>query len=108
MGSWLMYAKSNNKILDTTLQLIYIYWKNKNYMMNYFLLHMFFKMVTDKYESEWRKVPYYSQMDNHLLNNYLENDYYNNDIYNDIINKTDFHKLSYKSNYNVVKTSNIL
>ncbi len=108
MGSWLMYSKSNNKILDATLQLIYIYWKNKNYMINYFLLHMFFKMVTDKYENEWKKVPYFSQMDNHLLSNYLEDDEENNNIYNDIVSKTDFHKLTYKIKYNVDKTKNIL
>ena len=69
---------------------------------------MFFKMVTDKYENEWKKVPYFSQMDNHLLSNYLEDDEENNNIYNDIVSKTDFHKLTYKIKYNVDKTKNIL
>lgn len=95
MASWLMYAKSNNKILKTTLELLYKYWQKNNYLCNYFLFHMFFKMATDKFNSEWEKVPYLNQIDNHLLARELLNKY-NENVFNMIIKITDFHKLTYK------------
>lgn len=67
MGSWLIYSKPNNILLNETLNLIYEYWKKYNYLKHYFLLHLFFRMVTDCYPDEWKKIPYFSQMDQHIF-----------------------------------------
>ena len=95
MASWLIYSKSNNNILLLTQELLYEYWKKNNYIVNYFLFHMFFKMATEKYEEEWKQVPYYSQIDNHLLANELINNF-DEKRYNEIKSLTNFHKLTYK------------
>lgn len=95
MGNWLIYSKSNDKILIATLKLLYDYWKNKNYASNYFIFHMFFRMATEKYLEDWNRVPYYSQIDNHLLANELMNDF-EEKRYNQIKELTNFHKLTYK------------
>ena len=48
MGSWLIFSKyTNNIILLETQSLLYAYWKKYNYIKNYFLMHIFFRMVTD-------------------------------------------------------------
>ena len=95
MANWLIYSKSNNEILIMTLNLLYDYWKNKNYASNYFIFHMFFKMATEKYSDEWKQVPYYAQIDNHLLANELA-DNFDEKRYDEIKYLTNFHKLTYK------------
>ena len=95
MANWLIYSKSNDKILIMTLNLLYDYWKNKDYASNYFIFHMFFKMATEMYLKEWKQVPYYSQIDNHLLQNELMNNF-DEKRYNEIKSLTNFHKLTYK------------
>lgn len=95
MANWLIYSKSNNEILIMTLNLLYDYWKNKNYASNYFIFHMFFKMATEKYSDEWKQVPYYAQIDNHLLANELANNF-DEKRYDEIKYLTNFHKLTYK------------
>lgn len=67
MGSWLIRSKANNILLNETQNLLLKYWKNEDYLCHYFLFHMFFRTVTDIYEHEWQKMPYYNQMDNHIL-----------------------------------------
>ena len=95
MASWLIYSRSNNNILLLTRWLLYDYWRNNDYLINYFLLHMFFKMATEKYLDDWNQVPYYSQIDNHMLAKELMNDF-DEKRYNEIKRLTGFHKLTYK------------
>lgn len=95
MASWLIYAKTNNDILSVTLKLLYEYWKKNNYLCDYFLLHMFFSMVTKEFEEEWNQVPYFSQVDNHLLSRELLSEFDLNK-YERIKKLTNFHKLTYK------------
>lgn len=52
-------------------------------------------MATEKYKEEWKQIPYYSQIDNHLLANELRNNF-NEKRYNEIKSLTNFHKLTYK------------
>lgn len=95
MASWLIYAKTNNNILAVTQKLLYEYWKKNNYLCDYFLLHMFFSMVTKEFSEEWNQVPYFSQVDNHLLGRELLNEF-DLERYERIKEMTNFHKLTYK------------
>lgn len=99
MSNWLIYSKSYNEILELTLALIYEYWRKNNYIRNYFLYHMFFKMATEKYKEQWDKVPYLNHINNHLLVQELNKEF-DSDRYNQIIKLTNFHKLSYKIEIN--------
>lgn len=96
MGSWFIYSKrTNNLLLLETRRLLYKYWKKYNYIKNYFLMHMFFRMVTDKNQETWKKVPVINQIDSHLLMQELNNEY-DNKRYREIIKLTSVHKLTYK------------
>lgn len=102
MASWLIYSRyTNNIILLETKKLLYKYWEKYNYIKNYFLLHMFFRMVTDKYQVEWEKVPYFNQIDSHLLMEEFEKKFDPARI-NEIKRLTSVHKLSYKFKGNSV------
>ena len=47
ISSWLMSAKTNNKVLLATRELCYEYWKRENQMIDYFLFHDFFSIVLE-------------------------------------------------------------
>ena len=99
MGNWLMYSKQNNHMLNEVLNLLYKYWYNCNYTKQYFIMHIFFKMVSNKYPDEWKKVPYYNHIDQHILA-YEIGEKYNKTRFNQIMNLTSIHKLSNKLDLN--------
>ena len=95
VSSWLMTAKTNNKILMATRHLCYEYWKKNTKMVDYFLLHDFFSIVLEYYEKEWKEIMPCSNTTPHILLLRLF-DKYNDDMYREILAQTPFHKLSYK------------
>lgn len=95
MGSWLIFSKPNNKLVNYTLKLLFKYWSEFNYLYDYFLVHIFFRIATNKYAEEWDKVPFSFMVDNHILFHSLFKKFNSTD-YERIKGKTDFHKLSYK------------
>lgn len=98
MASWLIYSRNtNNILLLETRRLLYIYWKKYKYIKNYFLLHMFFRMVTDKYKDEWAKVPYINQIEQHLFINELSKPF-DEKRFSEIKKLSSVHKLTYKNN----------
>lgn len=97
MGNWFICAShTNNVLLCETQSLIYKYWKKYNYIKNYFFMHMFFKMATEAHPLEWEKVPYYNQVDCHLIMDTL-NSAFDQKRYDDICRLTSIHKLTYKT-----------
>lgn len=95
MSSWLISAKSNNKILMATRFLCYEYWKKSNIMLDYFLLHDFMSIVLDYYFEQWKQVIPVDNATPHMLLLRLF-DRYDDDIWRAIQEQTPFHKLTYK------------
>lgn len=95
MGNWLISATPNNHILAETLKLLYIYWSENNYTYDYFIFHIFFKIVTENNKDKWDKVPVFYQNDPHILMNELNNKF-NKERYDEICRITSFHKLTLK------------
>lgn len=96
MGNWFIYSKyKNNILLVETRRLLYQYWSKMNYAKEYFIFHMFFRMVTEIYSEEWSNVPMIHQMDQHLLMNELHK-MYNEERCTNIMKLTPIHKLTYK------------
>ena len=97
MGSWLIFSKyTNNKLLLETQSLLYAYWKKYNYIKNYFLMHIFFRMVTDANPELWEQVPAINHIDSHLLMQELPK-HYDEKRCRQIMQFTSIHKLTYKA-----------
>lgn len=95
ISSWLISAKTNNKILRMTQALCYAYWKNHNSLVDYFLFHDFLTISLEHNKEEWDKIipvdnsaPHYLLL--RLFNKYDER------MWNAIKGQTPFHKLTYK------------
>lgn len=95
ISSWYMSACTNNKILWLTRELLYEYWKNNNFMIDYFLLHDFLCIVLEHHEDEWKNIVPKDNATPHILLLRLF-DLYKPELYEDIRKQTPFHKLSYK------------
>lgn len=94
-SSWLISAKSNNRILKATRYLCYEYWKEHEDLIDYFLLHDFISIVLEYYPKEWREIVPRDNATPHVLLLRLF-DQYNEKMWNAIKQQTPFHKLTYK------------
>lgn len=95
MSSWCMYARTNNKILMATRDLLYAYWLKNKKMDDYYLLHQFFSIVCNYYPEEAKRIPPFCNSVPHILLLHLF-DKYDEQYWNDLKRMTCFHKLSYK------------
>ena len=95
MSSWCMYAKTNNKILMATRDLLYEYWNKNTKMDDYFLLHQFFTITCNHYPELAKKIPPFCNSVPHILLLHLF-DEYDEQYWKDLKQMTCFHKLSYK------------
>ena len=95
VSSWLISAKTNNKILEATRYLCYEYWKKSNELMDYFLLHIFLCICLEKYEIEWKRIIPKSNSEPHILLLRLF-DEFDSRTWHSIKKDNPFHKLSYK------------
>lgn len=99
MSNWLIKSKTNNKLLITTRNLLYKYWKRNKYITDYFIFHQFFTIACQRYQEECKKIPPYTNENPHILLLHLF-DKYNDNLWEDWKKQTCFHKLSYKFNNN--------
>ena len=67
MSSWLISAKSNNVVLCATRELLYEYWKNNDRLIDYFLLHHFLSICSDKFPEEFLRIPKVPNSIPHIL-----------------------------------------
>ena len=94
-SSWLISAKTNNKILMAVRKLWYEYWKEHNNLIDYFLLHDFISIVLEFYPRDWLNIVPRDNATPHIL--YLRLfEQYDEQIWRSVKAQTPFHKLSYK------------
>lgn len=67
LSSRFITSNKNNPILLTTRDLLYEYWKHNNYILHYYLFHIFFTIAISKYTEIWNKIPYYSNKPPHVM-----------------------------------------
>lgn len=95
ISSWMIWAESNNHILNETKNLLWMYWERENRLFDYFLLHYFITMVLNTYSDDLQKIIPMSNETPHIL--YLRLfEQYDANVWNSVKNQTQFHKLSYK------------
>lgn len=104
ISSWLMWAKTNNRILMATQTLLYSYWKTNNRLNEYFLLHHFMSIVLDYYSEDAKRIPPFCNSVPHILLLHLF-EKYDDQYWEDLKRMSCFHKLSYKLDDKKMATS---
>lgn len=103
-SSWLINAKTNNKILMAVQNLCYEYWKRNTVMADYFLLHDFLAITLDFYKEDWNNIVPVDNSTPHILLLRLFQQY-DEEMFKSIKEQTPFHKLSYKFSNEQLKAS---
>ena len=94
-SSWLLSSCKNHPILLTTRDLLFRYWEKSNYLIYYFLFHLFFTMAWNKYSDLAQHVPLSSNLPPHVLQHEWLNEF-NKLRWNQIKDQSKFHKISWK------------
>lgn len=92
-SSWLIYAKSNDRIMILTRDMLYRYWEKHEYLTNYFLVHICFSIAARENLDEWNAIPMYNNRSPHTLMFELGNPF-SQDRWDEIKKMSSFHKLT--------------
>jgi hypothetical protein len=106
--NWFIYSKNPNELLIKNMRnFLYEYWKNENFVLNYFFYMLFFDLMIENnkiLKQEWKKVVNISNLivfDIDLFEKYEQEKFKN-------IQKNSIHKLSRKYNKKRSITGTIL
>lgn len=101
--NWFITSEIGNPILIMVRDLLFDYWKNHNYLVDYFIFHYFFTMaVRYKYREEFDKIILRSHLNPHLLQYECYKEY-DEEKARDIFKQSDFHKLTHKVDLESIK-----
>lgn len=105
ISSWLISAKTNNKILMMTRYLCYEYWKTNIKMVDYFLFHDFLVIALEHNLELWNNIIPRDNAAPHMLLLRMF-DHFDEELWQAIKEQTPFHKLTYKFDEEQTKISN--
>lgn len=94
-NNWFIYAVKDNAYLKTIRDMLFMFWKKENKVRDYFIWHIFAKMISNYYIQDIKQVHNFTDQDAHLLNdNIFEK--YSETYFEELTKITSIHKLSYK------------
>lgn len=101
--NWFITSEIENPILIMVRDLLFDYWKNNNYLVDYFIFHYFFSMVVNyKYNEEFDGINLRSHLIPHLLQYECYKEY-NEEKFKDFLKQSTFHKLTHKVDLKEIK-----
>lgn len=98
MANYFIHSKPNNKVLKDLLDVMDLYWKDNNFVVNYFFyLHIFTLLTSlDKKDKEiYDNIPFVSFIPVQHFQSELANEF-NKNKWNALKSTTSIHKLSFK------------
>lgn len=102
ISNWFISASAGNRLLRTLQKMLYQYWRDYDCVVEYFVFHLFFGMIAEKWPKEVLRMPYaYS-----VYSLYLEqrmSDKWDEQWYEELKRHACFHKLNYRVNAEAVK-----
>ena len=100
--SWFITSIQNHKILLLTRELLYLYWKEYNVLIDYWLIYDFVELAIEQFEDEWRKVIPFGQTDIHILQERMLWPFDKN-VFDSMVNRVGMQKLNWKLDENQLK-----
>ncbi len=94
-SNWLIVNNSNSQLLALTKKLVFQYWKDYNYSVNYLFLDLLMALASRRYPEEWNNMPPYNNYAPRVLQKELPKDF-NENRWQEYLNMASFHKLTHK------------
>lgn len=95
ISNWLLHCKSGNKAMRYTRNMVFQYWKEEKYVIEYLFTYMLLQISLEADKPTLEKMPYANSDYCHLLLNHLDLPF-NESIYEHIAELSNVHKLTYK------------
>lgn len=95
VSTWFIAAQENHPFLKAVLDCLYKYWCDKDKLVTYFIFHMFFAMVIERYPTMYSQFTRISNVPPHYMQFELQNKY-SEKRFKELTNMSSIHKLSYK------------
>lgn len=97
ISNWFISADAGHKLLRTLQQMLYQYWRDYDCVVEYYVFHLFFGMIAEKWPEEVMRMPYaYSRYSLYLEQRMSAR--WDEQWYDELTNHACFHKLNYRVN----------
>ena len=95
ISTWFISAQDGHPFLKAVLDCLYKYWRDKDELVTYFVFHMFFAMVIERYPIMYSQFTRISNVPPHYMQFELQ-DKYSEKRFKELTDMSSIHKLSYK------------
>jgi hypothetical protein len=93
ISNWFISAHSNKEVLIVLRDMLYAYWKDYDCVLDYYIFHLFFAMISKEYPEQIAAMPYGQSQNSLVLLHHLDEEF-NQKKFDKLISKVCFHKLA--------------
>ncbi len=105
ISNWFISAHSNNEVLMTLRDMLFAYWKDYSCTLDYYVFHLFFKMVAEAYSEQIAAVPYGYSINSLILLHHW-GDAFNQRKWEKLVSNVSFHKLAFRIDSKIIDNPN--
>lgn len=95
ISNWFISACSNNEVLIVLRDMLYAYWKDYDCVLDYYIFHLFFAMISKEYPEQITAMPY-GQSQNSLVLLHHWGEEFNQKKWDKLTCQVCFHKLAFR------------
>lgn len=102
ISNWFITACRNNEVLRVLQEMLYTYWRDYDCVLDYYIFHLFFAMISKEYPEQMAAMPYaQSQRSLVLLHHWGEK--FDQRKWDKLTSQVCFHKLAFRVSEEVKK-----
>lgn len=95
ISNWFITACRNNEVLRVLREMLYAYWRDYDCVLDYYIFHLFFAMISKEYPEQMAAMPYgQSQRSLVLLHHWGEK--FDQRKWDRLTSEVCFHKLAFR------------
>lgn len=95
ISNWFISACSNNEVLMVLQEMLYAYWKDYDCVLDYYIFHLFFAMISKEYSEQIASMPY-GQSQNSLVLLHHWGEKFNQKKWDKLTSQVCFHKFAFR------------
>lgn len=95
ISNWFISACSNNEVLIVLREMLYAYWKDYDCVLDYYIFHLFFAVISKEYPEQIAAMPY-GQSQNSLVLLHHWGEKFDQKKWDKLTEKVCFHKLAFR------------
>lgn len=93
--NWFISACSNNEVLMVLREMLYVYWRDYNCTLDYYIFHLFFVVISKEYPEQIAAMLYGQSQNSLVLMHHCE-EVFSQKKWDNLTLKVCFHKLAFR------------